>query len=150
MPVVFTGQIVGEKLSEVFASADAFVMPSDTETLGFVVLEALASGVPVVAVAAGGLVDIIEHESTGYLAENDDNMDDFSERVKSLLEDASLRERIGSNALRYTQQWSWEAATSKLRNIQYRKAVALHRCKDDRGQYIPDIVDAIMHSDYKF
>jgi sulfoquinovosyltransferase len=49
----------GEALSQAYASADIFIMPSESETLGFVVLEAMASGVPVVAVAAGGLTDII-------------------------------------------------------------------------------------------
>lgn len=49
----------GEELSAAYASADIFMMPSETETLGFVALEAMASGLPVVAVAAGGLVDII-------------------------------------------------------------------------------------------
>ena len=51
--------LTGEELSSAYASADVFVMPSETETLGFVALEAMASGLPVVAVAAGGLVDIV-------------------------------------------------------------------------------------------
>lgn len=55
----------GQELSEAYASADVFIMPSETETLGFVVLEAMASGVPVVAVAAGGLTDIVQHSQTG-------------------------------------------------------------------------------------
>lgn len=55
----------GQELSEAYASADVFIMPSETETLGFVVLEAMASGVPVVAVAAGGLTDIVQHNKTG-------------------------------------------------------------------------------------
>lgn len=49
----------GQELSTAYASADIFMMPSETETLGFVALEAMASGLAVVAVAAGGLVDII-------------------------------------------------------------------------------------------
>jgi sulfoquinovosyltransferase len=49
----------GEELSAAYASADIFMMPSETETLGFVALEAMASGLAVVAVAAGGLVDIV-------------------------------------------------------------------------------------------
>lgn len=49
----------GEELSQAYASTDIFMMPSESETLGFVVLEAMASGVPVVCVAAGGLTDII-------------------------------------------------------------------------------------------
>jgi glycosyltransferase involved in cell wall biosynthesis len=53
------GMMKGEALSEAYASGDVFVMPSESETLGFVVLEAMASRIPVVAVAAGGLTDII-------------------------------------------------------------------------------------------
>jgi len=49
----------GEELSSAYASADIFMMPSESETLGFVALEAMASGLAVVSVAAGGLVDII-------------------------------------------------------------------------------------------
>ncbi|KAG2435904.1 hypothetical protein HXX76_007099 [Chlamydomonas incerta] len=59
LPVTFMGMLRGEELSAAYASADVFVMPSETETLGFVVLEAMASGLPVVAVAAGGLKDIL-------------------------------------------------------------------------------------------
>lgn len=58
-PTTFLGMLTGEPLHQAFASADVFLMPSESETLGFVVLEAMASGVPVVAVAAGGIVDII-------------------------------------------------------------------------------------------
>jgi glycosyltransferase involved in cell wall biosynthesis len=62
------GMMKGQELSEAYASADVFVMPSETETLGFVVLEAMASAVPVVAVAAGGLTDIISQDGkTGLL-----------------------------------------------------------------------------------
>ncbi len=51
----------GDDLSAAYASADVFVMPSESETLGFVALEAMSSGLPVVAVAAGGLVDIMKN-----------------------------------------------------------------------------------------
>ena len=57
--LVMQGMLRGEELSAAYASADIFMMPSETETLGFVALEAMASGLAVVAVAAGGLVDIV-------------------------------------------------------------------------------------------
>jgi glycosyltransferase involved in cell wall biosynthesis len=53
------GMMKGEELSQAYASGDVFLMPSESETLGFVVLEAMASRVPVVCVAAGGLTDIV-------------------------------------------------------------------------------------------
>lgn len=61
----------GQELSEAYASADIFVMPSESETLGFVVLEAMASQMPVVAVRAGGIPDIIQSPGiTGFLYES--------------------------------------------------------------------------------
>lgn len=125
--VVFTGQIVGDELSQAFASADAFVMPSDSETLGFVVLESMASGVPVVAVAAGGLIDIVDDGNTGYLVSNDDGMAEFSESVGRLLGDVEARRAMGLACRRYAEGWSWEAATKKLRNEQYTRAIRNHR-----------------------
>lgn len=59
LPLGVQGMLRGEELSAAYASADIFMMPSETETLGFVALEAMASGLAVVAVAAGGLVDIV-------------------------------------------------------------------------------------------
>jgi len=137
-PVVFTGQIVGDELSQAFASADVFVMPSDSETLGFVVLEAMASGVPVVAVAAGGLIDIVEDGNTGYLVSNEDDMEQFSARTKELLAQPKLRSNMGISARRWAESWSWEAATAKLRNLQYRKAVQNHRQRNEMGQQVRD------------
>ena len=56
---VFTGLLKGEDLSRAFAAADVFVMPSDSETLGFVVLEAMASGVPPPACRISPALDFI-------------------------------------------------------------------------------------------
>lgn len=134
-------------MSKAFASADVFVMPSDTETLGFVVLEALASGVPVVGVRAGGLIDIIENDNTGFLVENDENMFEFAEKVQALLADPEKRNQFSSAAIAWAKQWSWEAATSKLRNIQYKKAIALHQARDEKGKHIPEIEEFILRSE---
>lgn len=140
--VVFTGQIIGDELSAAFASADIFVMPSDSETLGFVVLESMASGVPVVSVAAGGLIDIVDEGSTGYLVSNTDDMGEFSQRTGQLIADVQTRQRMGVNCRRYAEGWSWEAATRKLRNEQYAKAIENHR----EARAVPKEVQAsLMH-----
>jgi sulfoquinovosyltransferase len=133
-PVTFIGSLSGLDLSQAFASADVFVMPSDSETLGFVVLEALASGLVVVAVNAGGVPDIVVNEVTGYLVKNDDNVEEFIDRTRLLIEDKTRRAEMATNARKWAINWSWEAATSLLRNIHYPQAVAnnkLHHVVDD-------------------
>ena len=123
---VFTGQLSGDDLSAAFASADVFVMPSDSETLGFVVLESMASGVPVVGAAAGGILDWIDDGKTSFLAPPGDT-DKFVERLTEL-QNIKFRRRLGSAARTEAERWGWEAATSYLRNVQYEKAlINFHR-----------------------
>lgn len=118
----FTGLMSGDDLSAAFASADAFVMPSDSETLGFVVLESMASGVPVVGAAAGGIPNLIHHEEDGYLVPPGD-IDGFVEKLNILKNDVEKRQRMSKAAREEAERWSWEAATSVLRNEQYEKAI---------------------------
>ena len=70
----FVGYLQGLELAAAFASADAFVFPSRTETLGLVLLEAMAAGCPVVAARSGGIPDIVTDGVNGYLFEPDDPM----------------------------------------------------------------------------
>jgi len=118
---VFTGQLTGDELSSAFASADAFMMPSDSETLGFVVLESMASGVPVVGCAAGGIPDLIRDNDTGFLVEAGD-IDGYTACAEKLM-DAKFRKGMGVRARAEAEKWGWEAATSVLRNVQYEKAL---------------------------
>jgi len=71
-PAVFTGVLRGEDLAAAYASADIFVFPAANETLGNVVLEAMASGLPVVAPRSGGLLDHAVHDETALLFEPED------------------------------------------------------------------------------
>lgn len=88
---------------------------------------------------------IQQNDETGYLAENSDNMKEFSSQVKKLVEDKELRQRMGTAGVDFAQTLSWEAATSKLRNVQYRRAIQLHKqARDEKGRYIKDIELAIM------
>jgi len=119
---VFTGALHGEVLSRHYASADVFVMPSDSETLGFVVLESMASGVPVVGAAAGGIPDLIHNHINGYLVPPRD-IPAFVRKINLLKDDKHMRDIMGTNARKETERWNWESATSILRNIQYEKAI---------------------------
>ena len=146
--VFFAGEFSGDLLSQAYASADIFVMPSDSETLGFVVLEAMASGVPVVGVAAGGVKTLIQSGENGYLTSNEDNMVEFSKKVKYLLDNDQSRLAMGQQAREYTEKFSWEAATSRLRNVQYKLAIDLHRSARDKSSkgrpHMLDIENTLM------
>jgi sulfoquinovosyltransferase len=96
MNVTFTGMLQGEELSQAYASGDVFITPSESETLGFVVLEAMACGVSVVAARAGGIPDIVNQDGeTGFLYTPGD-LDDCVKKLRALLESSELREKGGS------------------------------------------------------
>lgn len=126
--VVFTGELEGEELSKAYASADVFFMPSESETLGFVVLEAMAAGTPVVAVAAGGIPDIIQKDGEGAFLYSPGDVDAAAALVAPLLKDASFRESQAVKGRQKVSQWDWRAATDNLR-IQYEDAIRLYRFK---------------------
>lgn len=115
------GLMQGEALSRAYAAADVFVMPSESETLGFVVLEAMASQVPPVGARAGGIPNLVKDGENGYLFTPGD-VDEFTEKVRTLLNDNNLRERMGEAGRVETLKWNWRAATSVLRNLQYTRA----------------------------
>src|SRR5690606_20205999 len=91
---VFTGYMEGAELAAAYASADVFVFPSDTETLGFVAMEAMASGVPAVGARAGGIPDVIEDGVTGLMFTPLD-LGDLTSKVRRLLRDDDLRTQMG-------------------------------------------------------
>jgi sulfoquinovosyltransferase len=119
----FTGQLTGVELSQAFASADVFCMPSDSETLGFVVLESMASGVPVVAANAGGIPHLIDDGKTGFLVPPGDTAA-FADRLRQLQTQPKLRVSMALAGREETKMWSWESSMSKLRHEQYAKARA--------------------------
>ena len=128
-PTVFTGLLRGEELSQVYASADVFVMPSESETLGFVVLEAMASSVPVVAAQAGGVPDIIGTcGKYGMLFEpGNDQM--ASEFVDQLFSSSKLRKQLGEKGRSKVAQWDWRASTLHVLNDQYATCIKNFRKK---------------------
>jgi glycosyltransferase involved in cell wall biosynthesis len=111
--VHFTGFLHGEELATAYASSDLFVFPSDTETFGQVVTEAFASGLPVVAPARGGVVDLIRPEVTGLLFEPGD-ASGFATAALRLIEDDELRARLGGMARNDALGRSWDDVFERL------------------------------------
>jgi glycosyltransferase involved in cell wall biosynthesis len=116
MPVYFAGFLRGEDLAAAYASCDVFVMPSRTETLGLVVLEAMSSGLPVVGARAGGIPELIQ-DGAGSLFDSDGEAIDA---IRSFLNCPEKREAAGIAARTFAADHSWKAATLQL--IEHYKA----------------------------
>ena len=126
-PTYFAGYMRGEPLAAAYASADVFVMPSKTETLGLVLMEAMAAGLPVVACRAGGIPDAIEDGVTGFLYEPDDRMA-LVNTVKRALADSPERAAIRVRARADVERHSWQGSTKQLREY-YSQAIEHPRPK---------------------
>ncbi|MDT8718169.1 glycosyltransferase family 1 protein [Clostridium sp. 19966] len=110
---IFTGYKTGPSLSETYASSDIFAFPSPTETFGNVVLEALASGLPVAAPNAGGIKDIIKNEFNGLLFEAG-NSKEFSDAIANIINNEFIRDRIIANGRKTALDRSWESIFDSL------------------------------------
>jgi len=112
-PTVFTGYMQGSELAAAYASADVFLFPSDTETLGFVAMESMASGVPVVGARAGGIPDVIDDGVTSLMFEAG-NAADLEQKTRWLLENPAERERLATAGRAEMERHSWRASTEQL------------------------------------
>lgn len=119
-PTYFAGYRVGVDLAAAFASADAFIFPSRTETLGLVLLEAMAAGCPVIAANAGGIPDIVTDGVNGYLFDPQDERGAIA-ATQRLLAQTQERETLRQNARQEAERWGWAAATRQL--VRYYQAV---------------------------
>lgn len=113
-PTYFVGYLQGVDLASAYASADAFVFPSRTETLGLVLLEAMAAGCPVVAARSGGIPDIVTDGVNGYLFDPADE-DGAIAATRRLFANPQERETLRQNARAEAENWGWDAATRQLR-----------------------------------
>lgn len=118
----FVGYLTGQDLAAAFASADAFVFPSRTETLGLVLLEAMAAGCPVIAANAGGIPDIVTDGVNGYLFDPADEQGAI-QAAQRLLNNPEARDLLRQNARQEAERWGWSAATRQLQGF-YREILA--------------------------
>lgn len=110
---VFLGRRTGDELARVFASLDVFAHTGPFETFCQTVQEAMASGVPVVAPAAGGPLDLVAHGRTGLLVPPRD-ADAVRDAVWSLSADPALRAAYGAAGRAAVEQRTWAAVGDRL------------------------------------
>jgi len=106
------GWLEGERLARAYACADIFLFPSRTDTFGQVVLEAQASGLPVVAVAEGGPLSLIEQRVSGLLCAADAHA--LADAVLELAGAPELRARLVRGGLAAVRERTWEQALARL------------------------------------
>lgn len=100
------------ELQGCYAAGDVFVFSSRTETQGLVLLEAMASGVPVVSTAVMGTKDILEPKRGAFVSK--ENIIEFSDKVSFLLKNKFLQKQLSIEARRYSAEWSIQSLTAKM------------------------------------
>jgi glycosyltransferase involved in cell wall biosynthesis len=111
--VYMLGRVAPEQVPALYANSDVHVTTSEKEARGLTVLEAFASGIPVLAPRSGGVVENIKDGWNGYLYTPQDQHD-FMNKLKHLVEDTSLRKTMGERGPETVSQYSWEITVNNL------------------------------------
>ena len=109
----FTGYLTGDDLAAAYASADIFVFPSTTDTFGNVIIEAQASGIPVVVSDSGGPKELVQNNQNGLITRSHD-VEHLTDALRRLIVDQGLRERLRANARESVADRSWPSAFTKF------------------------------------
>jgi glycosyltransferase involved in cell wall biosynthesis len=118
----FLGNVKNELLPNVYNCSDVFVLPSIQEGQGIVLLEAQASGKPVVAFNIGGVDEAVRNAETGLLVKRGNN-EELADALLRLLSDKALREKMGANGRKFVMEnFTWDICTQKMLKV-YREAL---------------------------
>ncbi|MEI8292542.1 MAG: glycosyltransferase [bacterium] len=112
---IFTGYLGGEDLALAYASADFFVFPSTTDTFGNVILEAQASGIPVIVSDVGGPRDLVSHGVDGYITKAHDAVA-LADAISLLASDSPLRKSLGEAGRSRVESRDWTEAFNRFWN----------------------------------
>ncbi len=121
-PPAFLGPLTGDDLARAYAAFDVFVHTGTKETFGQTLQESAAIGLPVVAPAAGGPLDLVDHGRSGYLFDPDAH-GDLARWVGELVESPGLREEMGAAGPHQVAHRSWDSLTTQLVG-HYERAIA--------------------------
>ncbi|MCW4004038.1 MAG: glycosyltransferase family 4 protein [Candidatus Bathyarchaeota archaeon] len=120
---MFIGNVKEDLLGALYNCADVFVLPSIQEGQGIVLLEAQASGKPVVAFDVGGVKEAVRDGETGFLAKQG-SVDALTDALLKLLSDKTLREKMGASGRKFvSENFTWDICAQKVLNV-YREVLS--------------------------
>ena len=124
--VEFAGRVPHERVKDYMNQAEVFVLSSLSEGFPVTILEAMACGLPVVATRVGGVPDIIEDGTNGYLVDAM-NQEQIAEALLKLLQNDQLRKEISNNNRKEAERYRWNTVAATLEGI-YQKSLELLQC----------------------
>ena len=136
--VVFTGRVIGKDLPQLYRTGDVFAITSKTETQSIVLLEAMATGLPAVAVKAGAIPELVHNGENGYLCEEDD-VDAVAKSLICILQDKNLRETMSEKSLELIKKHDISYTLTRIEEI-------YHRVLDEKKTHLDDY-DESMNED---
>lgn len=123
--VVFVGNIPNEIIADYYKASDLFLFASKSETQGIVLLEAMSSKTPIVAVKASGVQDVVVNGENGFMTEDD--VSQWVESIKSIMKDESLYKKLQDGAYKTAQNFSTHNIALKAQEA-YNDSIVIHKC----------------------
>lgn len=120
----FTGYMHGDELSAAYASADAFLFPSTTETLGLVLFEAMAAGLPVLAADSAPTREVLEGGRAGFIFDPD-STESMIQLVRQMIEDRDMQQAVRDRGLALAKTLDWEGPSKQLLG-HYQRVCEMH------------------------
>jgi len=117
--VILHGSLIGNRLYQIYSNSDIFILPSAYESFGIVLIEAMASGLPIVVSDIPAVGNVIENEKTGLLTKL--TPEDFSKAIETMITNSELREGLIRNGLKEVKKYDWDKIVSKFECI-YKEA----------------------------
>lgn len=135
---IFAGTVSYGEIRHYYKMAYVFTIASTTETFGIVTIEALASGVPVLAVKAPGAVDILTDGVDGLLVDND--VEKLANALEKIIREPELREKLSRGALKTSEKYSIDIISERMLNL-YREVIEIEKSKTkEKKNFLKDIL----------
>ena len=113
--VILHGALSEKRLYKIFSNSDIFILTSRYESFGLVLIEAMASGLPIVASNILAVRNVVENGKTGLLVKT--TPEDFAKAIEKLLNNFQLREKLIKNGLEEVKKYSWNKIIEKFEDV---------------------------------